>query len=286
MQTESDPALVPSAASARRPGLRLLTVVARPRTYSLWVMFCPDCGAGLDDVPVGSSCPSCGGSRRSTTAHPPTPVASGGVGSPRVVAASNYADGAERLETGSVDWRSTANSAEGDERQTFAGRPPRHEDDVLEVCALLHTAFVGLGLSLGPFFVNGGRVDDVDATADTADGDTIQVQVVRAAQEEVWRLLGREGQASSMRTDVELALAVVEAVKQKQGKYAMEQRARLVLAVDAIRAPGFALGGVVQRLRVDHRVELAEAGFRAIWLIGPSHEQVHLLVSADHDRPL
>ncbi|MFI7588804.1 hypothetical protein ACIB24_17185 [Spongisporangium articulatum] len=185
-----------------------------------------------------------------------------------------------------MGWRSTANSAESGERQTFAGRPPRHEDDVLEVCALLRAALVGLGLSLGPFVVDGGRVDDVDATADTADGDTIQLQVVRAAQEQVWRQLGREGQASSMTTDAELALAVVDAVKHKHGKYPMEQRARLVLAVDAIRAPGFALDGVVQRLRADYRVELAEAGFRAVWLIGPSHQQVHLLVSADHDRPL
>ncbi len=32
-------------------------------------MFCPDCEANLDDVPVGDPCPVCGGPRRSAEAH-------------------------------------------------------------------------------------------------------------------------------------------------------------------------------------------------------------------------
>jgi hypothetical protein len=38
------------------------------------MMNCHDCGAGLDDVPVGDSCPKCGSGRRDATvfAHPAT----------------------------------------------------------------------------------------------------------------------------------------------------------------------------------------------------------------------
>jgi hypothetical protein len=32
-------------------------------------MICPDCGANLDEVPVGDVCPNCGGRRRDATAH-------------------------------------------------------------------------------------------------------------------------------------------------------------------------------------------------------------------------
>ena len=39
------------------------------------VMSCPDCGAGLDDVPVGDPCPQCGGLRRDATVLAPTVTA-------------------------------------------------------------------------------------------------------------------------------------------------------------------------------------------------------------------
>lgn len=38
------------------------------------MMYCPDCDASLDEVPVGEACPNCGGRRRAAIASPP-PVA-------------------------------------------------------------------------------------------------------------------------------------------------------------------------------------------------------------------
>jgi predicted RNA-binding Zn-ribbon protein involved in translation (DUF1610 family) len=42
--------------------------------HSILMMNCHDCGAGLDDVPVGDPCPKCGSTRRDATvfAHPAT----------------------------------------------------------------------------------------------------------------------------------------------------------------------------------------------------------------------
>ena len=36
------------------------------------MMSCPDCGADLNDVPVGDPCPKCGGTRRDATVSPGT----------------------------------------------------------------------------------------------------------------------------------------------------------------------------------------------------------------------
>lgn len=56
--------------------------------YAPPVMTCPDCGTGLDDVPVGQPCPQCGGLRRdaSPTAQPATVH----VGVPRPTIAIGY----------------------------------------------------------------------------------------------------------------------------------------------------------------------------------------------------
>jgi hypothetical protein len=43
-------------------------------------MFCPDCDANLDDVPVGDPCPACGGARRSAIAYTETARAVATVG--------------------------------------------------------------------------------------------------------------------------------------------------------------------------------------------------------------
>jgi hypothetical protein len=175
-----------------------------------------------------------------------------------------------------MGWRSSASSGAGSNRQEFTGQPPENEQDVLDVCELLRSALERRGQSWQPFTLSTDARDDIDATAIGEDGRRLDVQVVRVEQK-AWRPLGREGRAQAGHGDQDLALGVVEAVTSKSRRYPAEQRRRLVLALDAIRAPGFTLGSVVTLLHTEHRQVLESAGFRAVWLVGPSREDVHCL---------
>lgn len=49
-----------------------------------------------------------------------------------------------------------------------------------------------------------------------------------------------------------------------------KQRPGLVLVLDANRLPALAFDSVVENFRERHRTALARAGFRSVWIVGPT----------------
>jgi hypothetical protein len=91
-------------------------------------------------------------------------------------------------------------------------------------------------------------------------------QVERA----VWSRLARDRHATLRRSVPELALDIRTAVESKSKKYSSAQRSKLLLALDAIRAPGYVHDAVVAAFISDHGKWAAHLGYRAIWLVGPT----------------
>jgi hypothetical protein len=125
------------------------------------------------------------------------------------------------------------------------------------------------------FELQEGQVNDVDAVAHNDTG-RLSVQVVRVEQE-VWAELGRSGQADRSIAAAGLASAVLRVIDNKARHYPPAQRKVLVVALDAIRAPGYTQRWVVDVIRNQHTEQIAQFGFSAIWLVGPTSELTYRL---------
>jgi hypothetical protein len=193
----------------------------------------------------------------------------------RAVGHSHLADGSERIDVGSRQFRASSHAGPGADRQSFEGRSPRNEEDVSEVCAVLRVALREDGEEWGVFELQEGQVNDVDAVAHNDTG-RLSVQVVRVEQE-VWAELGRSGQADRSIAAAGLAPAVLRVIDNKARCYPPAQRKVLVLALDAIRAPGYTQRWVVDVIRNQHTEQIAQFGFSAIWLVGPTAELTYRL---------
>jgi hypothetical protein len=66
-------------------------------------------------------------------------------------------------------------------------------------------------------------------------------------------------------------------IDNKARRYPPAQRKVLVLALDAIRAPGYTQRWVVDVIRNQHTEQIAQFGFSAIWLVGPTAELTYRL---------
>lgn len=238
-------------------------------------MFCPDCAADLDDVAVGEPCLGCGGHRRSANAQAASATASMAVPDVRAVGHSHLSDGSERIDVGSCQFRSSSHAGPGADRQSFEGRSPHNEEDVAEVCAILRNALGEDGQEWGAFELQEGQVNDVDAVAHIDTGRQ-NVQVVRVEQE-AWAELGRTGQADRSIAAAGLASAVLHVIDNKAQHYPPAQRKVLLLALDSIRAPGYTQRWVVDVIRDQYTEQIAQFGFAAIWLVGPTSELTYRL---------
>jgi hypothetical protein len=244
-------------------------------TYCGIMMFCPDCAAELDDVAMSEPCPGCGGHRRSANAQAASATARIAVPDARAVAHSHLADGAERIDVQSRQFRSSSHAGPGADRQSFEGRSPRNEEDVSEVCAVLRDALYQDGQEWGAFKVQEDRVNDVDAVAHNDTG-RLSVQVARAEQD-AWGELGRTGQADRSIAAAGLASAVLRVIENKAQRYPPAQRKVLLLALDAIRAPGYTQRCIVDVIRDQYTEQIAQFGFAAVWLVGPTSELTYRL---------
>jgi hypothetical protein len=239
-----------------------------PPVPSLLVKCCSDCATVLDEVPPGDPCPGCGGYRRSTVVRVQTAHEVETAMPFIAVTKSQASEVPERITVSSADFRSASEAGFESGRQSFTGRPPQNEEDVLQVCRALRTALAREGLVCGRFRLPSDRVDDVDAVADREDGRLVQVQVTRV-ERGVWRDLAIEGAAELHRSAAALAGDIVVAIESKL-LYPEAQRGRIVLALDALRSPGYTSAAVVQAV-LDERADwIAECGFEGVWLVGAS----------------
>jgi hypothetical protein len=208
-------------------------------------------------------------------ARPASPVVEtargrGSIPSARAVSHSHFDDGSESIVIGSVEFRSSSLTGGEDQRQDFYGRAAQNEEEVLQVCRSLRAALNRDGAAWGTFRLPPSSHDDVDAIAEDGAGAILRVQVTRV-ERAAWQTLAREGQATSRRTVEELAADIRAAVESKLG-YPRAQRRELLLALDAIRSPGYVHDVVAAAFLADHREWAASLGYRAIWLVGPTAE--------------
>lgn len=182
---------------------------------------------------------------------------------------SQLGEGVERIDVGSRPFQSSSLAGSRADYQSFSGRPPQNEDDVLAVCSVLRQVLRDEGEHWGPFELQLERADDVDAFAHD-DADRILNVQVRRVDTGAWQVLGSSGEAEQHLNARQLADAVVDAIRSKTHQYPTAQRADLLLALDARRAPAFVQRQVRELLRNEHRDEIATSGFRAVWLIGPT----------------
>jgi hypothetical protein len=193
--------------------------------------------------------------------------------SPRVATHSHYPDGTEEIVIGGEGFRSSSRAAGKDRRQHFQllgdRRPAQNEQDVLQACRSLRGALNRKGESWSAFSLSPSPADDVDAIAEDGAGAVLRVQVTQV-ERAVWSRLARDRHATLRRSVPELALDIRTAVESKSKKYSSAQRSKLLLALDAIRAPGYVHDAVVAAFVSDHGEWAAHLGYRAIWLVGPT----------------
>jgi hypothetical protein len=215
-----------------------------------------------------------GESPGSAEAHAQTAHARLTVPSPRVVTVSHYPDGSEEIVVGSEAFRASSNG----QRQDFQGRAAQGEEDVLQVCRSLRAALEREGERWGRFLLPTTPTDDVDAIATNDAGEVLQVQVTQV-ERAAWKLLAPDRPASLQRNVDELVAAIRAAVDakgdpspQRRKGIPRAQRKRLLLALDAIRSPGYVHDLVVAAFLDQHGEWAVGLGFRAIWLVGPTAE--------------
>ncbi len=243
--------------------------------------YCSDCEYEFGDEVTaeaiaagGVSCPVCGSTRISARALAGTAEAVVTVPSPRVATHSHYPDGTEEIAVGGEGFRSSSIAGGNDQRQDFHGRPAQNEEDVLQVCRSLRAALQREGQVWGPFSLPPTHADDADAVAEDSSGAVLRVQVTRV-ERVAWRTLAQSGQATLERSIEERVADIRAAVESKL--YPEAQRRNLLLALDAIRSPGYVEGPVVAAFLAAHGAWAAGLRYRAIWLVGPTAELTNRL---------
>ncbi len=230
------------------------------------VMFCPDCNANLDDVPVGASCPHCGGQRRSANVSPESIRAVATVRSPTIVTESNFEDSTRETIVSSTSARSTSSSGSDGQTQHFEGRPTQHEENVAEALHRLKDKLNNLA---------GSRVwqeqvghDDtaVDGTLTSTGGRELKCQVTRVERGTL-PTRGHEGHATSREEDEALAASIITAIESKLGSADPD----MVLVLDANDAPAYTDNPRPAQIAQD--VMRERSYFRRwaqVWLVAPT----------------
>jgi hypothetical protein len=233
---------------------------------------CP-CGYDYKFDPDHATCPKCGTSTQ-VFAYGTGARAVAHVFPPTVVAESNHPDGSREIVTGSYGHRSTARiAADGAMTQEYEGRPAQGTEDELQTCESLMEALKRQGVELAAKFRGSRELDElgIDARANTVDDDVIDVQVVQVRDGDLLAELGRTRAVSSSASADDLADDVCRRVERKRDACPAADRSRLVLLVDAIRAPGYTTPTVREALGSPPRADLlSSTGYRAIWLAGPT----------------
>ena len=150
----------------------------------------------------------------------------------------------------------------------IAGDAPQHEEGALETAQLL----VQKLRESQAGWSEPAIVDNADVDCESRGGaDTLALQVTRVPRSsQFWQQLGKTSTASGIGSADDLADELMSAVKHKAGRLPSAQRARLALVLDARDTPVFATTGVVARFSGLYGNDMANLGFRCIWVVGPT----------------
>ena len=191
----------------------------------------------------------------------------------------------ETIRTGSVTRNADSSSVGEDTSLDLSrGSTPKNEQGAL---AVAH-AYGGRIASDGgkcwpmPFRVVATTEDPtIDVVAEECDTNgrviaRLAMQVVRPLSSDSWRELSQAITVEASAADV--AESVVAAIRAKLRKYpTATDRSSLVLLIDATTALNATLQVVIDAFSMLHAAEAAAAGFREIWLVGPTEALIHQL---------
>jgi hypothetical protein len=230
------------------------------------MMFCPDCNADLDGVPVALPCPGCGGSRRSAAVLPEVVRAVVTVPSPTIITESNLSHRRRETVVGSPKGRYVSRVSGSEQTQHYEGRPNQNEENVPDALHRLRdTLNERAGSLLWREHVGHDHVA-VDGTLRSADGQEICCQVTRVERGTL-AARGGTGKATSHQDNDALAANVVAALESKLKSADPE----VILVLDANDAPAYTDDPHVVEIA---RRTMSERGllgrWAAVWLVGPT----------------
>jgi hypothetical protein len=228
---------------------------------------CGDCGREVAYEPPGTPrqpCPNCESTFRNFSSNPSENV---------------------EAPTDSVSWKQKRTSGESiavlDDRNVIRfeakGRSPKNEEDAIGICARLVRELNSHGATWNkPIESIADDVDDVDGYSTDSEhpNNKLAMQVVRAANQEIWRKLAREGHVESDSDAEKLADELRAAINKKSTKYPSTQKKALALVIDAGRTPGHTFRQVVDSFKKRHLGACISCGFAQVWVVGAVDELV------------
>ena len=157
---------------------------------------------------------------------------------------------------------------------TLMGTSPQGEEDTLDACRGLVHALNRMGETWNEPVEGTGDVDCVASNAANSRAAPLQIQVVRAITDsETWKMLAASGTLPKSAVGVDEAADLLANALQKKldpRRIPPKQRAALTLVLDATRLPALGFDSVVKRFRERHGARLRTAGFRDVWIVGPT----------------
>ena len=239
------------------------------------MVLCKDCNHELDEptniaTENRSPCPCCGSTSRLFTVQTGGNIAPSG----RLVGRKLSNDGTEAIRVSDSQKRSSATDLDtsGQLSYSIEGASPRGESDTLDVCRTLIHRLNMSGGQWGAPTVPDGPEGGIDCVANNGQ-QALYIQVTRAvSKQDIWRQLGRLGNATATATVQRAADDLFWCVQTKAQKIPHAQRSNLLLALDAMDTPGHALEVVIQDFQKRYGGAVRALGFQAIWVVGPLAE--------------
>jgi hypothetical protein len=235
---------------------------------------CSNCGLQLEEQQVGTErqpCPGCGALNRAIGVGLSLPATLGDhvmleLGRDGDIIA--FRESERQGRTGSADVE-----PDGTASWSLTGTPPQNEEDTPYACRTLVQALNAAGEDWSePTSVD---IPNVDCVSKGRANEKIElrIQVVRAiASQDTWKLLRKSGQVGETTVSPDELSTVMASAVRKKAEHISDRvvRAGIVLALDATRLPVFTLDVVVNRCRELYGAEIRAAGFKSVWVVGPS----------------
>jgi hypothetical protein len=155
------------------------------------------------------------------------------------------------------------------------GPGPRNEDDAFDICARLVRMRNERGEN---WSVPVGGEQDIDSYSTNSAGDKLQMQVVRASNNnQLWQGMNAASTATIEYDPSVAALELITAILKKSEKYPAEQKREMSLVLDAARTPSHTFQQVLDAFRAQHLEKCQKAGFAQVWVVGPQDSLVDRL---------